>query len=130
LIPEMPLETGLRAVLGYARDWSAAHDPETRVDAPPDRCRGGYALPPDHPALLKMERILSSVFGVKGVYGEYGGTDASSLIGLRTSRGEALPALVFGLMTRTSHIHEAEENLDPVGVARVTETIRRFVLEP
>lgn len=130
LIPEMPLETGLRAVLGYAQDWSTAHDPETRVDAPRDRCRGGYALPPDHPALVKMERILSSVFGAKGVYGEYGGTDASSLIGLQTSRGEPLPALVFGLMTRTSHIHEAEENLDPVGVGRVTETIRRFVLEP
>jgi hypothetical protein len=70
------------------------------------------------------------VFGAKGVYGEYGGTDASSLVGLQTSKGEPIPALVFGLMGRTSHIHEAEENLDPVGVARVSETIRRFVLEP
>ena len=130
LIPEMSLDAGLRVVLEATRSWSEAHDADARVVAPPERCRGGYALPPDHPALLKMERILGSVFGARGVYGEYGGTDASSLIGLRTSRGEPLPALVFGLMGRTSHIHEAEENLDPVGVARVTETIRRFVLEP
>jgi acetylornithine deacetylase/succinyl-diaminopimelate desuccinylase-like protein len=130
LIPEMAMEAGVRAALDYARTWAAAHDPDARVEAPPDRGRGGYALPPNHPALLKMERILNSVFGVKGVYGEYGGTDASSLLGLQTSHGEPLPALVFGLMGRTSHIHEAEENLDPVGVARVTETIRRYILEP
>jgi acetylornithine deacetylase/succinyl-diaminopimelate desuccinylase-like protein len=130
LIPEMSLEGGMHAVLEATRKWSEAHDPEAQVVAPPERCRGGYALPPDQGALLKMERILHSIFGASGVYGEYGGTDASSLIGLRTRRGEPLPALVFGLMGRTSHIHEAEENLDPVGVARVTETIRRFVLEP
>ncbi len=130
LIPEMAMEAGAHAALDYARTWSAVHDSEARIEAPPDRGRGGYALPPDHPALLKMERILGSVFGAKGVYGEYGGTDASSLVGIRTPRGEPLPALVFGLMGRTSHIHEAEENLDPTGVARVTETIRRYVLEP
>jgi acetylornithine deacetylase/succinyl-diaminopimelate desuccinylase-like protein len=130
LIPEMSLDTGVEATLDYARTWSAAHDPDIRVEAPVDRARGGYALPPDHPALLKLERILASTFGEKGVYGEYGGTDASSLLGLQTSRGQPLPALVFGLMSRTSHIHEAEENLDPVGVARVTETIRRYLLEP
>jgi acetylornithine deacetylase/succinyl-diaminopimelate desuccinylase-like protein len=130
LIPEMPMDAGVLAALEYTHAWSAAHDPDARVVAPPDRGRGGYALPPDHPALLKMERILGSEFGVKGIYGEYGGTDASSLIGLKTAHGEPLPALVFGLMGRTSHIHEAEENLNPVGVARVTETIRRFILEP
>ena len=130
LIPEMPLETGLQAVLETTRNWSAVHDPEARVEAPLDRARGGYAIPPDHPALLKMERILGLVFGAKGVYGEYGGTDASSLLGLRTPNGKPLPALVFGLMGRTSHIHEAEENLDPIGVARVTQTIVRFVSEP
>lgn len=130
LIPEVALEAGLRMALDYTRNWSAAHDSDARVVAPPDRGRGGYSMPPDHPALLKMERILASEFGGKGVYGEYGGTDASSLVGLKTSRGEPLPALVFGLMGRTSHIHEAEENLDPSGVARVTETIRRYILEP
>jgi acetylornithine deacetylase/succinyl-diaminopimelate desuccinylase-like protein len=130
LPPEMSMETGTKAVDDFARNWAAANDPESRVVAPPDRGRGGYALPPNHPALLKMERILHEVFGATGVYGEYGGTDASSLLGLKTSRGEPLPALVFGLMGRTSHIHEAEENLDPAGVARVTETIRRFILEP
>jgi acetylornithine deacetylase/succinyl-diaminopimelate desuccinylase-like protein len=130
LIPEMSLEGGMHAVLEATKKWSETHDPETRVVAPRERCRGGYALPPNHPELLKMERILRSVFGATGVFGEYGGTDASSLIGLQTSHGEPLPALVFGLMGRTSHIHEAEENLDPIGVARVTETIRRFVLEP
>lgn len=130
LIPEMQLETGHDDALGYVHRWIAAHDPEARIEAPADRSRGGYAIPPDHPALKKLERILSSVFGAHGIYGEYGGTDASSLVGLRTSVGLPLPALVFGLMNRTSHIHEAEENLDPAGIARVTETIRRYVLEP
>ena len=130
LPPEMSLETGVAAALEYGRAWSAGHDPDARVNVPLDRCRGGYALPPDHPALRKLERILGQVYGAKGIYGEYGGTDASSLIGLQTPAGEPLPGLVFGLMNRTSHIHEAEENLDPIGVARVTETIRRFVLEP
>jgi acetylornithine deacetylase/succinyl-diaminopimelate desuccinylase-like protein len=130
LPPEMSLESGVAAALEYGRTWSTRHDADTRVDVPLDRCRGGYALPPTHPDLVKLERILGSVFGEKGIYGEYGGTDASSLIGIQTPHGEPLPGLVFGLMTRTSHIHEAEENLDPVGVSRVTETIRRFVLEP
>ena len=130
LIPEMPMDTGVRAALDYTRDWSLAHDQDALVVAPPDRGRGGYALRTDHPALLKLERILASVFGVPGIFGEYGGTDASSLLGLLTPQGEPLPALVFGLMGRNSHIHEAEENLDPIGVARVTETIRRFAAEP
>lgn len=130
LTPEMPMEAGLAAGLQYVRAWAASHDPEALVEAPPGKSRGGYSLPPDHPALVKLERILHDVFGARGVYGEYGGTDASSLIGLTTPEGAPLPALVFGLMDRTSHIHEAEENLDPAGVARVTETIRRFVLEP
>lgn len=130
LIPEMAVDAGVRAALDHSRNWSASHDPDARVEAPADRARGGYAIRPDHPALLKMERILASVFGSHGIYGEYGATDASSLLELRTPRGEPLPSLVFGLMGRSSHIHEAEENLDPVGVARVTETIRRYVLEP
>ena len=130
LPPEMSLDAGVTAALEYGRTWSARHDPDSRVEVPLDRSRGGYAMSPTQPDLLKLERILSSVFGSTGIYGEYGGTDASSLLGIQTPQGEQLPGLVFGLMNRTSHIHEAEENLDPVGVARVTETIRRFVLEP
>lgn len=129
LTPEMTLDHGLRLAREYCQGWCSAHDPDARVDAPADRARGGYALPPDHPAVRKMERILASVFGAHGVYGEYGGTDASSLSGLRTPAGDPLPALVFGLMDRASHIHEAEENLDPAQVARVTQVIRRYVLD-
>ncbi len=129
LIPEMDVEAGLTSALELVQRWSSAHDPDARVEPPPGKSRGGYALPPDHPALLKLERILHDVFGARGVYGEYGGTDASSLLGLTTPGGQPLPALVFGLMDRTSHIHEAEENLDPAGVDRVTRTIRRFVLD-
>jgi acetylornithine deacetylase/succinyl-diaminopimelate desuccinylase-like protein len=129
LPPEMPLDVGLGAALDQLREWRAAHDPDARVEAPPDRGRTGYALPPEHPALRKLERILHHVFGARGVFGEYGGTDASSLQGLRSPRGDPLPALVFGSMGRASHVHEAEENLDPVGLARVTETIRRYLLE-
>jgi acetylornithine deacetylase/succinyl-diaminopimelate desuccinylase-like protein len=130
LPPELPMETGREAALDYVRSWAATHEPNGRIEAPLDRGRGGYSLPVDDPSLLKMERILAAVFGSHGVFAEYGGTDASSLVGLRTPHGRPLAALVFGLMGRSSRIHEAEENLEPAGVAGVTESILRFVSEP
>ena len=130
LPPEMQLEDGLTAALSYARNWGAAHSPLARIEAPPGRCRSGYALPPDHPAALKLERIVRETLGAKGIRGEYGGTDASALRDLLTPARTPLPALVFGCMEPQSNIHDAEESADPRKIAGVAETIERFVREP
>jgi len=130
LIPEMELKDGVDSVLSYARSWAATHAPLAQIDAPAARCRAGYALPMDHPAAVKLERILQTTFGVRGIRGEYGGTDASTLRGLRTPKGDPLPALVFGCMDPESNIHDAEENVDPRKIAAVAATIEQFVREP
>jgi acetylornithine deacetylase/succinyl-diaminopimelate desuccinylase-like protein len=130
LIPEMELADGLNAALAYVRSWSAAHSPQARIVAPPERCRAGYALPIDHPAAVKLERILRETLGAEGIRGEYGGTDASALRDLRTPANAPLPALVFGSMDPEAHIHEAEESADPRKIAGVALTIERFVREP
>ena len=130
LIPEMELADGLNAALTYVRSWSAVHSPLARIEAPPARCRSGYALPVDHPAAVKLERILGETLGARGIQGEYGGTDASALRDLRTPSNVPLPALVFGCMDPEAHIHEAEESADPRKIAAVATTIERFVREP
>jgi acetylornithine deacetylase/succinyl-diaminopimelate desuccinylase-like protein len=130
LIPEMELAPGRDAALTYVRAWAASHAPTARVDAPASRARAGYALPIDHPAAVKLERIVRATFGTEGIRGEYGGTDASSLRDLLTPGGAPLPALVFGCMDDASRIHEAEESADPAKIAGVAAVIERFVREP
>jgi acetylornithine deacetylase/succinyl-diaminopimelate desuccinylase-like protein len=130
LPPEMELEDGLRPALSYVRTWASTHDPTATIEAPPSRARAGYAIPPDHPAAVKLERILRETLGAHGITGEYGGTDASALREVRTPAGAKLPALVFGCMDVDSHIHEAEESADPRKIAGVAATIERFVREP
>ncbi|HXW67253.1 MAG TPA: M20/M25/M40 family metallo-hydrolase [Thermoplasmata archaeon] len=130
LPPEMELESGLPAALEFVRSWAKVHAPTARIDAPASRSRAGYALAPDDPNAIKLEAILAEIFGVHGVRGEYGGTDASALRGLLTPRGRPLPALVFGCMEPESHIHEAEESADPAKIAGVARAIERFVREP
>lgn len=130
LVPEMRLEEGRDPVLAEVRRWIREAGLPARIEAPPGRCRRGYALPPDHPQVRKLDRILTSLLGEGGVSGEYGGTDASSLAEVRTRTGEPLPALVFGSMDRAAHIHEAEESVDPRLLGTVAEAIYRFVREP
>lgn len=130
LIPEMELAVGVDAALRYARNWAATYSPRARIEAPPERCRAGYALPVDHPAARKLEGILRETLGSHGIVGEYGGTDASALRELKTPHGAPLPALVFGCMDVQSHIHEAEESADPAKIAGVAAAIERFVREP
>ena len=130
LPPEMELADGLREALGTVERWTSAHSLSARIEAPPSRCRPGYALPPDHPAALKLDRILRATVGAHGLRGEYGGTDASALRGLSTPGGEPLPALVFGSMDDAAHIHDAEESVDPRLLAGVARAIERFVREP
>ena len=130
LPPEMELQDGLTGALAYVRSWISAHAPTARIEAPPARCRSGYALPLDHPAAVKLEKILAATLGAHGIRGEYGGTDASALRGLTTPKGAPLPALVFGSMDPEAHIHDAEESADPKKIAGVAEAIERFVREP
>jgi acetylornithine deacetylase/succinyl-diaminopimelate desuccinylase-like protein len=129
-IPEMELADGLRVALAYVQAWRSTHTSTARIEAPAARCRSGYALPPDHPAAVKLERILAATLGAHGILGEYGGTDASALRDLRTPSGEPLPALVFGSMDPDAHIHDAEESADPKLIAGVARSIERFVREP
>ncbi len=129
LVPEMELEAGLSEALGHMAPVIQSQFPGARLTAPPNRCRSGYALAPDHPLVLRLGRIMGATFGAHGVVGEYGGTDASALRGLRTPAGEPLPALVFGSMDRESHVHDAEESIDPRRLAGVIETIERFMTD-
>jgi acetylornithine deacetylase/succinyl-diaminopimelate desuccinylase-like protein len=130
IIPEMELSAALDEALHYVRSFISNRSPTALISAPPARCRAGYALPVDHPALLRLERILHDTLGASGVHGEYGGTDASALRDLLTPKGEPLPALVFGSMDPESHIHDAEESADPRKIAAIAESIVRFVREP
>jgi acetylornithine deacetylase/succinyl-diaminopimelate desuccinylase-like protein len=130
LTPEMPMEAGRTPALIRARESLATAHLPAEVDAPEERCRGGYALAPDHPQVVRLARLLAEEGGDSGVFGEYGGTDASSLIGLTTSTGAPLPALVFGSMDRDAHIHEAEESVDPRLLLAIARTVYRFVQEP
>ncbi|MGD0257247.1 MAG: M20/M25/M40 family metallo-hydrolase [Thermoplasmata archaeon] len=129
LPPEMELEDGLRAGLGFVRAGTASRAPHARVDAPPARCRSGYALPPDSPFALRLQRILAETVHSPGIFGEYGGTDASAIRGLTARLGGPLPALVFGSMDVESRIHDAEESVDPRLLAGVATAIERFVRE-
>src|SRR5271157_3428131 len=52
-VPEMELADGLDQALRYVRAFIQNRVPRARVAAPPARCRAGYALPVDHPALLR-----------------------------------------------------------------------------
>jgi acetylornithine deacetylase/succinyl-diaminopimelate desuccinylase-like protein len=128
--PEMELDEGLRAALGFIRAGVANRSPHARIEAPPARCRSGYALPPDAPTVLRLQRILAETVGSPGITGEYGGTDASAIRGLRAPNGAPLPALVFGSMDVDAHIHDAEESVDPRLLAGVARAIERFVREP
>ncbi|HTP53937.1 MAG TPA: M20/M25/M40 family metallo-hydrolase [Thermoplasmata archaeon] len=130
LPPEMELADGLRAALDRVGQWTSAHSLSARIEAPPARCRPGYALPVDHPAVTKLDRILRATLGAHGVRGEYGGTDASALRGLSTPSGAPLPAVVFGSMDDAAHIHDAEESVDPRKLAGVIAALERFVREP
>lgn len=129
LVPESPLDHGLEPVLAGIRTWNRANAPTARIDAPPARCRRGYALPLDDPHLQRLAGILSDTLGARGIFGEYGGTDASSLSDVKTPHGRPLPAIVFGSMDRASRIHDAEESADPRLLRGVAESIERFVAD-
>ncbi len=129
LVPEMELSDGTAQALADAARRAGTDASRLVLDAPPSRCRPGYALSPTAPAAVKLERIVRAELGEAGLFGEYGGTDASSLRGLRTPTGAPLPALVFGSMDPEANIHDVDESADPARIAGVARTIERFVLE-
>ncbi|MGA8275853.1 MAG: M20/M25/M40 family metallo-hydrolase [Thermoplasmata archaeon] len=130
LPPEMELDDGLHSALGFVRAGVSSRAPHARIDAPPARCRSGYALPPSAPSVVRLQRILADTVHSPGIYGEYGGTDASAIRGLLAPDGGPLPAIVFGSMDVESRIHDAEESVDPHLLAGVATAIERFVREP
>jgi acetylornithine deacetylase/succinyl-diaminopimelate desuccinylase-like protein len=130
LPPEMELEDGLRSALGFVRAGAASRSPHARLEAPPARCRSGYALSPTAPAVVRLQRILADTVQSPGIFGEYGGTDASAIRGLSAKDGTPMPAIVFGSMDVESRIHDAEESVDPRLLAGIATAIERFVREP
>lgn len=130
LPPEMELAVGEARAMGLLREWIARRNLPARLEAPPGRQRGGYALSLQHPLVARLSAILAETLGGGGVYGDFGGTDASSLHGITTPSGEPIPALVFGSMDDGARIHEAEESVDPRRIQGVAEAIRRFVSDP
>lgn len=130
ITPEMSMDDGVRTVLSTVEAWALAHDPRARIDAPVPRRRGGYSLPEGDRNVVRLERILVDEMGERGIFGEYGGTDASSLSSARTPSGSPMPALVFGSMDRDAKIHEAEESVDPKLLRGIATTIYRFITEP
>jgi hypothetical protein len=125
----MTLAEGREAAFAFVRERTARAVPAARLAAPEARQRGGYALDPAHPTVARLASLLARHGGSGSVYGEYGGTDASSLAGIRTPTGAPLPALVFGSMDPQSRIHEAEESVDPRLLATVTAAIAAFARE-
>lgn len=130
LTPEMALAEGTGPALARIDEGLAAARILGRAEAPAGRCRPGYALALTHPALHRLERILTEEGGERGIFGEYGGTDASTLGTVRTPKGAPLPAIVFGSMDRAARIHDAEESVDPRLLGVVARAIHRFVQEP
>jgi acetylornithine deacetylase/succinyl-diaminopimelate desuccinylase-like protein len=127
LTPEMTVAQGRDAAFDFVLSRTRASLPQSRLDAPPPRQRGGYALDPSHPAVVRLSRILGRTMGNAGVFGEYGGTDASSLVDVPARAGGSLAAPVFGSMDPEARIHEAEESVDPRLLAAVVDSIVEFV---
>ncbi|MCI4323151.1 MAG: M20/M25/M40 family metallo-hydrolase [Thermoplasmata archaeon] len=129
LPPETPLAKGVSLALDPLRAAISGGALTAHLEAPAARQRSGYALALDDEVLLRFQRVAKETLGGSQVFGEYGGTDASSLLGIRTPAGHPMPALVFGSMDRRANIHDAEESVDPLLITDVAETIRRFVAD-
>lgn len=130
LPPEMGLAEGRDRALSQLRGALSTAGIAATLDAPESRCRGGYALSAGDRWVGRLEALLRQELDEPGIFGEYGGTDASTLSTVRTPAGAPLPALVFGSMDREAHIHEAEESVDPRLLLGISNVIYRFLREP
>jgi acetylornithine deacetylase/succinyl-diaminopimelate desuccinylase-like protein len=102
--------------------------PGAKAVVPPGRARSGYFLSPTDARARNVQKLYSEVSGRQvGIYGEYGGTDASALRALTTPSGEPMPAVVFGSMDKDANIHDAEESLDPRYFNEVVQLLIRWI---
>ena len=125
--PEMPADDVL-ALFDNRFRLLQTELPSATYQAPHARRRSGYALDPSHPAVLAVRKAFEQVAGgAVGVYGEYGGTDASALRDLTTPGGRPLPAIVIGSMDRDARIHDAEESADPKLLGQVQDVLLRCI---
>lgn len=125
--PEMEAREAFHQVQERVRDL-AREVPGARASAPASRVRSGYALAPELPLVARFRDVYQEVAGRPiGIFGEYGGTDASAFRDLRTPAGHPLPAVVFGSMDHEAHIHDAEEGLVPSYLREVEALLVRFV---
>jgi acetylornithine deacetylase/succinyl-diaminopimelate desuccinylase-like protein len=98
---------------------------------PPGRARSGYFLSPTDPVALRIQKLFTEVSGRPiGIYGEYGGTDASALRNITTPDGKPLPAVVLGSMDQAANMHDAEESLDPNRFREVVDLLVRLAENP
>lgn len=125
--PEMVAQQALDIFQNYFRRIED-EVPGTRAEVPPGRERSGYFISPDHPRVRALQKIYEEVSGHPiGIYGEYGGTDASALREITTPAGQPLPVVVLGGMDAQAHIHDAEESIDPRYLDEVTRLLVRWV---
>jgi acetylornithine deacetylase/succinyl-diaminopimelate desuccinylase-like protein len=102
--------------------------PGAKAVVPPGRARSGYFLSAADARAKRIQQIYEKVSGRKvGIFGEYGGTDASALRDLTTPSGEPMPAVVFGSMDQDANIHDAEESIDPRYYNEVVQLLIRWV---
>jgi acetylornithine deacetylase/succinyl-diaminopimelate desuccinylase-like protein len=125
--PEMEAEQALAIFRNYFLRLENEVPGATAV-VPPGRERSGYFVSPQNPRILLLQKTYEEVAGRPiGIYGEYGGTDASALRKIQTPKGDPLPVVVLGAMDPPAHIHDAEESIDPRYLNEVTRLLVRWV---
>ncbi|MBI4015574.1 MAG: M20/M25/M40 family metallo-hydrolase [Candidatus Aenigmarchaeota archaeon] len=122
LIPEEDPNKAFRKFLGFYRSIKPSG---AKLTAPPERRKHGYFLKPKDPAVVLLKKSFESVTGKKHkVLGDYGGSDATSFIGLKTPDGKPLKALLFGSEGKGTNIHGANENAPPSALRKNMEIIK------
>ena len=122
LIPEEDPEKAFRKFLGFYRNIEP-HG--AKLTAPVERRKHGYFLNPKDPAVVLLKKSFEYVTGKKHkILGDYGGSDATSFIGLKTPDGKPLKALLFGSEGKETNIHGANENASPAALRKNIEIIK------
>ncbi len=122
LIPEEDPSVAYRKFLSF---YKTIEPLGAILAAPTERRKHGYFLGPKDPAVLLLRRAFESVTGKKQkIVGDYGGSDATSFIGLKTPSGKPLKALLFGSEGPGTNIHGANENASPRALRKNIEVIK------
>ncbi len=122
LIPEEEPSAAYKRFLQYYKKIAPTG---AKLTAPLERRKHGYFLGPKDPAVLLLRRAFESVTGKKQkIVGDYGGSDATSFVGLKTPSGKQLKALLFGSEGPGTNIHGANENASPRALRKNIEIIK------